>query len=108
MDKLFISLVRDPTGGGAGGVLAPPPHTFSDGKIIFFYYDYPDLSLTTQIRFSNLTILDTHKQRTNKLCLVAVTNEFVALNDNRKGNFGTFKESDLKFPGDTEPLCVLG
>ena len=78
MDKLFISLVRDPAGGGAGGVLAP------------------DLSLTTQIRFSNLTILDTHKQRTNKLCLVAVANEFVALNDNRKGNFGTFRESDLK------------
>ena len=64
--------------------------------IFFFYFGYPDLSLTTQTRFSNLTILNTHKQRTDKLCLVAVANEFVALNDNRKGNFGTFRESDLK------------
>ena len=40
--------------------------------------------------------MNTHKQRTDKLCLVAVANEFVALNDNRKGNFGTFRESDLK------------
>ena len=29
MDKLFISLVRNHAGGGAGGVFAPPP-TFSD------------------------------------------------------------------------------
>ncbi|CAH3182157.1 unnamed protein product, partial [Porites lobata] len=55
-----------------------------------------DLSLTTQTRFINPTILNTHKQRTDKLCLVAVVNEFVALNDNRKGNFGTFRQSDLK------------
>ena len=68
---------------------------FSDG-LIFFYFGYPDLSLNTQTRFSTLTILDNHKQRTDKLCLVAVANEFVALNDNRKDNFGTFKESDLK------------
>ena len=32
----------------------------------------------------------------DKLCLVVVANEFAALNDNRKDNFGTFKESDLK------------
>ena len=96
MDKLFISLVRDPAGGGAGGVLAPPPPLFRIVKYFFSYYGYPDLSLTTQIRFSSLTILDAHKQRTNKLCLVAVGNEFVALNDNRKSNFGTFRESDLK------------
>ena len=70
-------------GWGWGGTLAPPlPNTFSDGKVIFFYFGYPDLSLTTQTRFSNLKILNTHKQRTNKLCLVAVANEFVALNDN--------------------------
>ena len=35
-------------------------------------------------------------------------NKFVALNDDRKGNFGTFRESDLKCPGDTQPLRVLG
>lgn len=67
-----------------GGALVPPTytHTFSDGKVIFFYFGYPELSLTKQTRFSNLTILDTHKQRTDKLCLIAVANEFVALNDN--------------------------
>ena len=80
---------RDSAGDGS-----PPPHFF--GWQFFFYFGYPDLSLTTQTRFSNLTILNTHKQRTDKLCLVAVANEFVALNDNRKGNFGTFRESDLK------------
>ena len=99
-----MSANRDHAGGGAGGALAPtlpPPQTptFSDGNFFFFYFGYPDLSLTTQTRFSNLTILNTHKQRTDKLCLVAVANEFVALNDNRKGNFGTFRESDLKMSG---------
>ena len=89
---------KDRSGGvGGGGSLAPL--TFLDGKIFFFYFGYPDLSLTTQTRFSNLTILNTHKQRTDKLCLVAVANEFVALNDNRKGNFGTFRKSDLKMSG---------
>ena len=28
MDKLFICLVRDHAGGGAGGVFAPPPDFF--------------------------------------------------------------------------------
>ena len=76
-----------------------PTTNFLNGKRIFFYFSYPDLSLTTQTRFSNLTILNTHKQRTDKLCLVAVANEFVALNDNRKGNFGAFRESNLKMSG---------
>ena len=65
----------------------------------FFYFGYPDLSFTTQIRFSNLTILNTHKQKTDKLCLVTIADEFVALNDNRKDNFGTSRESDLKMSG---------
>ena len=47
-------------------------------KYIFFCFGYPDLSLTTQTRFCNLTIQNTHKQRTDKLWLVAVANEFVA------------------------------
>ena len=85
----MLGTLRDRARGGAGGALAPP--TFSDGKF-FFYFGYPDLSLTTQTRFSNLTILNTHKQRTEKFCLVA-------LNDNRKGNFGTFRESDSKLSG---------
>ena len=96
-------IYQGPCRGGAEGDFSTPPpfpNTFSDGKVIFFFYfGYPDLSLTTQTRFSNLTILNTHKQRTDKLCLVAVANEFVALNDNRKGNFGTFRKSDLKMSG---------
>ena len=87
----FPGFIKDRTGGGAavGALVQPPPATFSDGN--FFFY-----TLVTQIchlphkqaRFSNLTILNTHKKRTGKLCLVAVTNEFVALNNNRRGNFG--------------------
>ena len=48
----------------------------------------------SQTRFSNLTILNTHKQRTDNLCLIDIANEFTALNDNRRKNFGTFKESE--------------
>ena len=51
--------------------------------------------------------LNTHKQRTNKLCLEAAANEFVAPNDNQKGNFGTFRESDLKMSwGHSTVGCV--
>ena len=53
----------------------------------------------TQTRFSNLTIPNTHKQRTDKFCHIDVANEFAALNNNRNSNFGTFKESDLKMSG---------
>ena len=48
----------------------------------------------THIRFGNLKILNTHKQNTDKLCLMDVANEFAAVNENRKNNFGIFKESD--------------
>ena len=81
-------------GVGLGGAPSPP------------LFRKPDLSLTTQKRFSNLTILTTHKQGTGKLCLVAVANELVALNDNRKGNFGSFRESDLKMSGWQPWRCV--
>ena len=91
------------TSGTAQGVacrgLNPTPlraPTFSNGKFFFFYFGYPDLSLITQTKFSNLTILNTHKQRTDKLCLLVVTNEFVALNDNQKGNFGHIQRIRLK------------
>ena len=39
----------------------------------------------------NLTILNTHKQITEKLCVIDVANEFAAFNENRKSNFCTFK-----------------
>ena len=95
-------LVQGPRTLGAFSLPPPPvlPPTFSDGKIILFFgFGYPHLSLATQTRCSNSTILNTHKQRTDKLCLVAVADEFVALNDNRNGNFDTFRESDLKMSG---------
>lgn len=52
-------------------------------------------STMTQERFSNLTILNSHKERTEKLCLVDIANEFAKRNDNRKRNFGIFKDSGL-------------
>ena len=70
-------------GAGGGGTLA----NFSGGKIYFFNFGYPDLSLATQTRFSILTILNTDKQRTEKPSLVAVANDH------------TFRESDLKMSG---------
>ena len=61
---------------GVEGALA---HPLSRMVKFFFYFGHLDLSLTTQTRFSNLTILNTHKQRTDKLCLVAVANAGRAL-----------------------------
>ena len=68
-------------------------------KLLFRFSLRAANSTMTQTRFSNLTILNTHKQRTDKLCLIDVANEFAALNENRKSNFATFKESDLKMSG---------
>ena len=65
-------------------------------------------STMTQTRFSNLTILNTQKQRTDKLCLTDVANEFAALNENRKSNFGIFKESDLKMSGWHSSVASVG
>ena len=56
-------------------------------------------STMIQTRFSNLTILNTHKQRTDKLCVIDVANEFAALNENRESKPGTFEESDSKMFG---------
>ena len=77
-DFILCPISQGPRSSGWGWWLAPAA-TFSDGKIRFFFFDfgYPDLSLTTQTRFSNLTIQNTHEQRTDKLCLVAVANEFI-------------------------------
>ena len=58
-----------------------PPRFRMVKYIYIFYFGYPDLSVITQIKFSNLTILNTHKQKTDKLCPVAVAKEFAALND---------------------------
>ena len=52
----------------------------------------------TQARFSNLTILKSHKERTEKLCLVGIANKFAGRNDNRNRTFGGFKATDLAIP----------
>ena len=48
-------------------------------------------STMTQERFSNLTILNSHKERTDRLSLLEITNEFTDRNSNRKRNFCIFK-----------------
>ena len=52
----------------------------------------------TQEHFSNLTILNSHKERTltERLSLVDIGNEFADRNDNRKRNFGILKKSDTQ------------
>ena len=44
----------------------------------------------SQKRFNHVSLLNTHKTRTDNLRLVDVANEFVARTENRKRNFGTF------------------
>jgi len=51
-------------------------------------------STMSQQRFNNLTISNWHKDRTDRLCLVDVANEFCERNDNRRKNFGRFVQSD--------------
>lgn len=43
-------------------------------------------------RFSNLAVLNGHKQRTDSVCIADVAQEFVSRNENRKRNFGNFKK----------------
>ena len=50
----------------------------------------------TQERLCNLTILNSHKERTERLSLLDIANEFTDRNINRKRNFGIFKVSDVK------------
>ena len=49
-------------------------------------------------RFTNLTILNRHEERTNKhtRSLVDLANEFSDRSDNRRRYFGIFKESDMQ------------
>ena len=53
-------------------------------------------STMTQERFSNLTILNGHKERTERLSFVDIASEFSERNNNRKRKFGIFKESDTQ------------
>ena len=46
--------------------------------------------------YSNLTVLDIHKERTNRLSPIDIANEFTDRNTNRKRNFGTFRLNDVQ------------
>ena len=48
-------------------------------------------SRMNQERFSNLTVLNIHKGRTDRLSTIDIANEFTDRNSNRKRNFGTFR-----------------
>ena len=54
-------------------------------------------SKVTQARFTQLSILNTHKEKLDKISLVSVANAFVSLNENCKRNFGVFTDSDFYF-----------
>ena len=47
------------------------------------------------IRFNHLSILNTHKDRFDKLCLVSVANSFLSPNENHERNVGKFTTADL-------------
>ena len=48
-----------------------------------------------QARLNHLAILNTHKERLDKLCLASAANSFVSLNENRQRNFGKFDTAEL-------------
>ena len=52
-------------------------------------------SRMNQERFSNLTVLNIHKERTDRLSTSDIANEFTDRNANRKSNFGTFRVNDV-------------
>ena len=49
----------------------------------------------TKARLNHLAILNTRKDRFDKLCLVSVENSFVSLNENGERNFGKFTTADF-------------
>ena len=49
----------------------------------------------SQKRFTHLALLNSHKNRTDRIRLIDVANEFASVNENRKRNFATFTEADL-------------
>ena len=53
-------------------------------------------SRMNQARFSNLTVLNIHKERTDRLSTIDIANEFTHRNTNRKRYFGTFRVNDVQ------------
>ena len=47
-----------------------------------------------QARLNHLAILNTHKERLDKLCLVSSVNSFVSPNESRQRKFGKFDIAD--------------
>ena len=52
-------------------------------------------STMNQERFNSVAILHTHKNLTEYIDLISISNQFLAMNDNRKRNFGHFSSKDL-------------
>ena len=53
-------------------------------------------SRLNQERFSILTVLNIHKERTDRLSTIDIVNELSDRNTNRKRNFGTFRVNDVQ------------
>ena len=53
-------------------------------------------SRMNQERFSNLTVLNIHKERTDRLSTIDIANVFTDRNTNRKRYFGTFRVNDVQ------------
>ena len=49
------------------------------------------MGLSKVSRLNNLVIMNIHKEKTKKLSLVGVANEFAAVNDRRRAHFGNKK-----------------
>lgn len=50
---------------------------------------------TTQKRLNHIMLMHIHKERTDKIDLIKVANEFVEWKDNRRQIFGTFSPTDI-------------
>ena len=49
-----------------------------------------------QVRTNNIMVMHVHKDRTDKLSLVNIGNDFVSGCETRLSTFGVFRETDLK------------
>ncbi|XP_028412554.1 uncharacterized protein LOC114535447 [Dendronephthya gigantea] len=63
-------------------------------------------SIMSQERLNNLAVINGHKDRTDKLNLLGIANEFCDRSENRRRNFGRFLESDNHY-GQHSNICAL-
>ena len=56
---------------------------------LFRYMEYVGLSKVS--RLNNLVFMNVHKEKTKRLSLAGVANEFAAVNDRRRAHFGNKK-----------------